>query len=289
MSGRFTVGWFYPLTHPSRKNFLGREPRVPNLSFNNLQAPRVKTQKGLVSRDTSPFIFYCRIRSASLPRKISWWSWRRELNPRPSDYKSDALPAELRQRRSNRVRIAEEVSELQGVAVKFLARKWPALWKTTGILPPSTPVILPILYSLAQNPTSPGSPNSTAGDGAPRSPFSVSDFDAEKPFPMGQSQFRDYSCSWCGGHEETDMDRADSSYRRLGRGRVFRSSEMERTACLSARGGVGADARGRQRSSFRGFRRTPASAIHRATLRVGAETASGRRLRAICKRNRIRL
>ena len=26
------------------------------------------------------------------------WSWRRDLNPRPSDYKSDALPAELRQR-----------------------------------------------------------------------------------------------------------------------------------------------------------------------------------------------
>jgi hypothetical protein len=25
------------------------------------------------------------------------WSWRRESNPRPSDYKSDALPAELRQ------------------------------------------------------------------------------------------------------------------------------------------------------------------------------------------------
>jgi hypothetical protein len=28
----------------------------------------------------------------------SIWSWRRDLNPRPSDYKSDALPAELRQR-----------------------------------------------------------------------------------------------------------------------------------------------------------------------------------------------
>ena|SRR5579871_1303860 len=26
------------------------------------------------------------------------WSWRRDLNPRPSDYKSDALPTELRQR-----------------------------------------------------------------------------------------------------------------------------------------------------------------------------------------------
>ena len=25
------------------------------------------------------------------------WSWRRDLNPRPSDYKSDALPTELRQ------------------------------------------------------------------------------------------------------------------------------------------------------------------------------------------------
>ena len=24
------------------------------------------------------------------------WSWRRDLNPRPSDYKSDALPTELR-------------------------------------------------------------------------------------------------------------------------------------------------------------------------------------------------
>jgi hypothetical protein len=28
------------------------------------------------------------------------WSWRRDLNPRPSDYKSDALPAELRQRKT---------------------------------------------------------------------------------------------------------------------------------------------------------------------------------------------
>ena len=30
-------------------------------------------------------------------RKNRSWSWRRDLNPRPSDYKSDALPAELRQ------------------------------------------------------------------------------------------------------------------------------------------------------------------------------------------------
>src|SRR3984957_20453674 len=30
-------------------------------------------------------------------RRTKLWSWRRDLNPRPSDYKSDALPAELRQ------------------------------------------------------------------------------------------------------------------------------------------------------------------------------------------------
>ena len=40
---------------------------------------------------------------ASLLRRVARsrfqiWSWRRDLNPRPSDYKSDALPAELRQR-----------------------------------------------------------------------------------------------------------------------------------------------------------------------------------------------
>ena len=29
--------------------------------------------------------------------RFTIWSWRRDLNPRPSDYKSDALPAELRQ------------------------------------------------------------------------------------------------------------------------------------------------------------------------------------------------
>jgi hypothetical protein len=68
-----------------------------------------------VSKDTSPFNFNYRNCSASLPADF-WWSWRRELNPRPSDYKSDALPAELRQRRSNRVRIADKAQKLQGAA-----------------------------------------------------------------------------------------------------------------------------------------------------------------------------
>jgi hypothetical protein len=87
---------------PAEKNF-----------YSQIFISQAKTQKGLVSKDTSPFGFPARICSASLPCQ-SWWSWRRELNPRPSDYKSDALPAELRQRRSNRVRIAERASKLQG-------------------------------------------------------------------------------------------------------------------------------------------------------------------------------
>src|SRR6266403_1310276 len=128
-----SAGFSHSPTRPV-KTFWERELRVPNLSFNNLQASHAKTQKGLVSKDTSPFVFPVRIRSALAPLQNSWWSWRRELNPRPSDYKSDALPAELRQRRSNRVRIAEEVLELQEVALKYRARGWPALWKIASAL-----------------------------------------------------------------------------------------------------------------------------------------------------------
>ena len=165
-----SAGFSHSPTRPV-KTFWERELRVPNLSFNNLQPSRTKTQKGLVSRDTSPFIFPVGIRSALAPLQNSWWSWRRELNPRPSDYKSDALPAELRQRRSNRVRIAEGVSELQGGAAKYLARGWPALWKIAFPLITWTPVILSVIYSLAWNPLGRSRPNSRAGNGPIRSVF----------------------------------------------------------------------------------------------------------------------
>ena len=36
-------------------------------------------------------------RAFSCSKMAALWSWRRDSNPRPSDYKSDALPAELRQ------------------------------------------------------------------------------------------------------------------------------------------------------------------------------------------------
>src|SRR5437016_13312165 len=114
----------------------------------------MKTQNGLVSKDTSPSVskFFGFATLHSL--RSFWWSWRRELNPRPSDYKSDALPAELRQRCSNRVRIAEGVSELQGGVAEYRARGWPALWKIAFPWFTRTPVILSVIYSLAWN--SPG-------------------------------------------------------------------------------------------------------------------------------------
>jgi hypothetical protein len=108
-----------PKIHPGHNNcipqtLLRRQLYVPKTISKTLPAPQAKTQKGLVSKDTSPLHLTARIRSASLPPKKSWWSWRRELNPRPSDYKSDALPAELRQRCANRLRIADRASKLQG-------------------------------------------------------------------------------------------------------------------------------------------------------------------------------
>jgi hypothetical protein len=56
-------------------------------------------QKELVPEDTSPIASVARNSSATLQKSPdpSIFSWRRESNPRPSDYKSDALPAELRQ------------------------------------------------------------------------------------------------------------------------------------------------------------------------------------------------
>jgi hypothetical protein len=39
----------------------------------------------------------CAATESAACRKFIYWSWRRDLNPRPPDYKSGALPTELRQ------------------------------------------------------------------------------------------------------------------------------------------------------------------------------------------------
>ena len=59
--------------------------------------PSENTKRTRVKRH-QPVVFAFNDSLRSIPPRVRWWSWRRELNPRPSDYKSDALPAELRQR-----------------------------------------------------------------------------------------------------------------------------------------------------------------------------------------------
>ena len=85
-------------THPPvPKKLLGRELRVPNFILQQLASvPHKNTKRTRVKRH-QPVHFFCQDSLRPHSPENSWWSWRRELNPRPSDYKSDALPAELRQ------------------------------------------------------------------------------------------------------------------------------------------------------------------------------------------------
>ena len=57
-------------------------------------APQWDHRRGQIRRYITPAL---KLVAARTLGTVSKWSWRRDLNPRPSDYKSDALPAELRQ------------------------------------------------------------------------------------------------------------------------------------------------------------------------------------------------
>ena len=78
------------LAHP--KEFRSN-PVVRNDASRDLPRRTESTQPGLITRrrTAQKSAFSGRLRAAIE------WSWRRDLNPRPSDYKSDALPTELRQ------------------------------------------------------------------------------------------------------------------------------------------------------------------------------------------------
>src|SRR5712664_4977063 len=145
-----SAGFSHSPTRP-RKNPPNSNRFVPKNLLEKSSALSENTKRTRVKRH-QPVNFEFQDSLRLTPLQNFWWSWRRELNPRPSDYKSDALPAELRQRRSNRVRIPEEVSELQVAVAKYPARRWPALWKNACPLTTWTPANLLILYSLAQNP-----------------------------------------------------------------------------------------------------------------------------------------
>src|SRR5882762_138268 len=86
--------------------------------------PPVRTGEGHCAlakrRDTNPPASQCRNpppenkRESSPDSKFFWQSWRRDLNPRPSDYKSDALPTDLRQHGSNRENITKRNFNCKG-------------------------------------------------------------------------------------------------------------------------------------------------------------------------------
>jgi hypothetical protein len=63
-----------------------------------IQREKQQCRKGSCPETPAPALLSRGIRPhpAKISRPVKF-SWRRESNPRPSDYKSDALPAELRQ------------------------------------------------------------------------------------------------------------------------------------------------------------------------------------------------
>src|SRR5271156_4272762 len=62
-------------------------------------------------------------RNSRFLRGLGFWSWRRDLNPRPSDYKSDALPAELRQPEQPHTPVSKDTnaSAERGVQIERLS------------------------------------------------------------------------------------------------------------------------------------------------------------------------
>src|SRR5581483_226393 len=70
--------------------------------------------------------------NATLAAELVLWSWRRDSNPRPSDYKSDALPTELRQQLGTgalpRKLIPRIPSRCPGQLYKVSQRKLLAQW-----------------------------------------------------------------------------------------------------------------------------------------------------------------
>ncbi len=81
-------------------------PRQTRNSGKTRQQPRARTSARLtngkllldsVLRESCASRLACSCYASRRAQGFRFWSWRRDLNPRPSDYKSDALPAELRQ------------------------------------------------------------------------------------------------------------------------------------------------------------------------------------------------
>ena len=91
-----SAGFSHSPTRP-RKFVLHANASPANICQKTQRAANENTKRTRVKRH-QPVNFVSEDSLRLIPPQADRWSWRRELNPRPSDYKSDALPAELRQR-----------------------------------------------------------------------------------------------------------------------------------------------------------------------------------------------
>ena len=106
-------------THPPvPRNYPGHTsvPHAPpGNRFTSATGSCANAERARVRRH-QPLIFTARNPPASLPENSRplKLSWRRDLNPRPSDYKSDALPTELRQPSLNQEKLSHRQSNCKG-------------------------------------------------------------------------------------------------------------------------------------------------------------------------------
>jgi hypothetical protein len=92
-----SAGFSHSPTRPRKNSSITPSASPANICQKPQRATSENTKRTRVKRH-QPVDFVSEDSLRLIPPQANRWSWRRELNPRPSDYKSDALPAELRQR-----------------------------------------------------------------------------------------------------------------------------------------------------------------------------------------------
>ena len=94
----------------------GRRFHIPRFAVALSPHRKMQIQSGRVFSSATQPMSTIAIKSAIWPEK---WSWREESNPRPADYKSAALPTELRQHLSRRSAILEKVRVISNLKCGF--------------------------------------------------------------------------------------------------------------------------------------------------------------------------
>ena len=94
----------------------GRRFHIPRFAVALSPHRKMQIQSGRVFSSATQPMSTIAIKSAIWPEK---WSWREVSNPLPADYKSAALPTELRQHLSRRSAILEKVRVISNLKCGF--------------------------------------------------------------------------------------------------------------------------------------------------------------------------